>query len=145
VLGNKGFVSNYFVNKDPNFNYGIPSLLLENTRPYTAVTAACLLINSKKHKEIGGFDENFKIAFNDIDYCLKLNKLGYFNICLKQSVLIHHESTSLGRPNEVKRDIKIFSNEIKMLRDKWGSIVDRDSFMNKNYELLEGKLHVRRI
>jgi len=138
VLGQKGFVSNYFRLADPRRNYGVASLILENIRDYSAITGACMMISRKKHDLIHGFDDKFKIAFNDVDYSLKLNQQYLFNIVIPQVQFVHHESISLGRPSEGKRDLKLFAIEISMMRKKWNKMLDSDSFFNSNLALKSG-------
>lgn len=67
------------------------------TREVTAVTAACMVIKKEIFFEVGGFDENdLKVAFNDVDLCLKLSQRGYRNIFAAEACLTHHESKSRG-------------------------------------------------
>ena len=64
---------------------------------YSAVTGACLLIRKKIFEQVSGFDEEkLKVAFNDIDLCLKVKQLGYFNLWTPNAMLYHHESASRG-------------------------------------------------
>ncbi len=77
---------------------------------YSAVTAACLMVDKKKFEEIGGFDESYAVAYNDIDLCFKLFEKGYYNVARMDAVLYHHESLSRGSdtisPEKMKRLIK---------------------------------------
>src|ERR1044071_5210539 len=63
-------------------------------REVTANTGACLMVRRRLFEEIGGFDEDFQIAFNDIDFCLRLAERGYRNLWTPHCQLIHHESLS---------------------------------------------------
>lgn len=63
---------------------------------YSAVTAACLMIEAKKFWEVDGFDESFAVAYNDIDFCFKLTEKDYYNVSRMDAVLYHHESLSRG-------------------------------------------------
>ena len=63
---------------------------------YIAVTAACLLLDSKKFDEIDGFNEELAVAYNDVDLCFKLLEHGYYNVVRNDAVLLHHESISRG-------------------------------------------------
>ena len=70
-----------------------------------AVTAAALVVRKKLYISAGGFDaKKLKIAFNDVDFCLKLLKMGYFHIWLPDAELFHHESKSRGAPGKNKDD-----------------------------------------
>jgi len=81
---------------------GIP-IYKDITRNYCAVTGACLMVNKSKYNQMNGLDPKFRIAFNDIDFCLKLIKKGYFNIYTPYARLYHHESTTAGKLGEIGR------------------------------------------
>ena len=61
-----------------------------------AVTAACLLIKKSKYEEVGGLDESFAVAYNDVDLCMKLVEAGYYNVVRNDIKNYHHESVSRG-------------------------------------------------
>lgn len=61
-----------------------------------AVTGACLLVRKEVFKEVGGFDENLQVSFNDVEICFRLYSLGYRNVCCNNTYLYHHESLSRG-------------------------------------------------
>jgi len=85
----------------------------------TAVTAACLVVSRDKFEALGGLDEEtFAIAFNDVDFCLKLRRAGWHNIYQPRAVLLHHESKSRGKdiaPSQIAR----FHRELAALRERW--------------------------
>lgn len=62
----------------------------------SAVTGACLLVRREVFEQIGGFDERFAVAFNDVELCFHLLRKGYQNVCCNQTFLYHHESMSRG-------------------------------------------------
>ncbi|MCM1174458.1 MAG: glycosyltransferase [Blautia sp.] len=64
------------------------------------VTAACLLIERRKYREAGGFEETMKVAYNDVDFCFKLTEAGYYNVLRNDAVLYHNESLSRGLDEE---------------------------------------------
>ncbi len=78
-----------------NLNYYYGRNLLDYN--FTAVTGACLMIEKKKFEEVGGFDENFPVAYNDVELCFKLVEHGYYNVLRNDVALVHHESVSRGR------------------------------------------------
>ena len=90
------------------------------TRNFAAVTAACLMVSKDKFREVKGFDEKFRIAFNDVDFCLKLLKAGYRNVYLPHVELFHHESISIGKPGSEQRNLEEFSKEIQMMLKRVG-------------------------
>src|ERR1044071_1301663 len=70
---------------------------LTTVQNVSAVTAACLLVRRRVFDEVGGLDEGLAVAFNDVDFCLKVRAAGYLNVWTPFAELIHHESMSRGR------------------------------------------------
>ncbi|MBE6013806.1 MAG: glycosyltransferase family 2 protein [Lachnospiraceae bacterium] len=68
----------------------------KNDTNYLAVTAACLMVSKDKFQEVGGFDEDLRVAYNDVDFCFKLAEAGYYNVSRMDVVLYHYESFSRG-------------------------------------------------
>lgn len=91
------------------------------TRSVSAVTAACLVVRSDAYDDVAGLDEQaFAVAFNDVDFCLKLQQRGLRNVFVAQSRLVHHESVSRGK-DHASANIARFSGELARFRQKWGS------------------------
>lgn len=97
-----------------------------------AVTAACLLIRKKVFEEVGGFDENLAVAYNDIDFCFKLVEKGYFNVIRNDVVLYHHESISRGDDTMDRGKFKRLMAEQKKLYEKHPQFKRKDPFYNEN-------------
>ncbi len=98
---------------------------------YTAVTAACMMVSKKKFSSVKGFDENLKVALNDVDLNMKLLDKGYYNVCLSNVEMFHYESKSRGY--EASSDNhKRFLKEQEYMKNKWGKVLDRDKFFSKN-------------
>lgn len=92
------------------------------TRTVSAVTAACLVVRRDAYLAVGGLDaESFAVAFNDVDFCLKLQELGLHNIFVAQARLIHHESVSRGQDMDPV-NIDRFSGELRRFQEKWNSL-----------------------
>lgn len=108
---------------------------VDRIRNFCAVTAACLLVSKKKYNEVNGLDATFRIAFNDVDFCLKLFNRGYTNIYNNNAILYHHESISVGKPEQGTRDIPEFQKEILLLQNKWIELIKNDPYYNKNLSL----------
>ena len=87
------------------------------------------------HGRCQGLDETFKVAFNDVDFCMKVRDKGYLIVYNPAVELYHYESKSRGyedNPEKVAR----FNSEIKRFRDKWSKeLEDGDPFYNKNLSL----------
>ncbi|WP_417457991.1 glycosyltransferase family 2 protein [Kordiimonas sp.] len=98
----------------------------------SAVTAACLIVRKDKFFEVGGLDETvFRVAFNDVDLCLKLQAAGYHNIYHPHAVLYHYESKSRGKDLKgAKRER--YLGEAAALKAKWGTDTEIDRYFNKN-------------
>ncbi|MCH4151325.1 MAG: glycosyltransferase family 2 protein [Sphingobium sp.] len=89
------------------------------TRTVSAVTAACLVVRRDAYFSIGGLDEaSFAVAFNDVDFCLRLQQRGLRNVFVAEARLIHHESISRGS-DHVGENRKRFQNELKCFRERW--------------------------
>lgn len=87
-----------------------------------AVTAACLAVERSKFDQVGGFSAHYPLAYNDVDFCLKLLHVGYRNVVDGHTVVVHHESASR---NPTVRDW-----EIEQLRRRWGRLLNRDPYDN---------------
>ena len=101
----------------------------------SAVTAACLLVSKAKYDEVGGLDENFRVALNDVDFCLKLREKGYLNIFTPYSELYHYESISRGSDLEGP-NMERLDKEAEDFKAKWKGILDKgDPYYNPNFSL----------
>jgi len=103
-------------------------------RNVSAVTGACLMVKKRIYKEVGGLDRKLKIAFNDIDFCLKVLKAGYRNIYTPYAKLYHYESKSRGKEDTNEKQ-KRFSTEIQYMKQKWGKLLENDYYYNPNLTL----------
>lgn len=99
---------------------------------YSACTAACLMIKKTKFLEVGGLEENLKVAYNDIDFNIKLLGKGYYNVFLPNVELLHYESKSRGLDTTSEK-YKRFQLEEKYMYDKWKSKLTEDRFYNPNF------------
>lgn len=99
---------------------------------YSAVTAACLAIKKEIYLEAGGFDEeNTKVAYNDVDFCLKVRELGYKNLWTPFAQLYHHESLSRGSDMSESNWLR-FKKEQGYMLTKWKAVMNNDPFFNPN-------------
>lgn len=105
------------------------------TQDYSVVTAACLMVRRDVYDEVGGLEEDLKVAFNDVDFCLKIRQAGYLVVYDAQAVLYHYESKSRGL-DETSAKLDRFYGEIKYMNDKWGKLLDEgDPYYNVNLSL----------
>lgn len=87
----------------------------------SAVTAACLVVEKSKFEAVGGFDaENFAVAFNDVDLCLKLTARGWKSFYEARAVLVHHESKSRGIDHTPTKRLR-FAGELAALKRIWNT------------------------
>lgn len=99
----------------------------------TAVTAACLAIRKRVYDEIGGFDEGYRVTYNDVDLSLRLHERGYLNVYTPYARLIHHESITVGLPEEIaKRDTKEMKQAMQQFKKQWAKYIEHDPNINPN-------------
>lgn len=101
----------------------------------SAVTGACLLVKRNIYLEVGGMDDiNLAVAFNDVDFCLRLKKAGYRNIWTPYAELYHYESATRGMDDtEIKN--QRFSKEVAFMKETWGNELQIDPAYNPNLSL----------
>jgi GT2 family glycosyltransferase len=92
----------------------------------SAVTGACLTVERQKYHEVGGFDPAFAVAFNDVDFCLRLQERGYRNLLASNTVLKHLESATRGSDIGPKR--ARFDSEAARFRERWRAVVHDDPY-----------------
>jgi GT2 family glycosyltransferase len=100
---------------------------------YSAVTAACMLVRAEIFHEVGGLDaENLAVAFNDVDFCLKVREAGYYNLFTPFALLYHHESLSRGSdetPEKRARSLR----EVAAMQARWGAKLRKDPYYSPNF------------
>jgi GT2 family glycosyltransferase len=117
-----------------HFNISEPGHMgrIKKIQNISAVTGACLMVKSKLYEKVNGLDEiNLKIAYNDVDFCLKLQQAGYRNIYTPFAKLYHYESLSRG-PEDDPVKIARFNKEADFMQTKWGDILTHDPYYNIN-------------
>lgn len=129
VLGIRGVASHshkYFQDIDPGY---LNQLVATNN--YSAVTAACLMCRREIFQKVDGFDETLQVAFNDVDFCLKIKTQGYNNIWLPYVVLYHYESQSRGKDDTPEKQAR-FQQEVATINSRWGKLIEQDPCYNIN-------------
>ena len=108
-----------------------------SSQDVSAVTAACLLVKRSVYEEVGGLEDEFQVAFNDVDFCLKVRKAGYLIVYDADVKLFHYESKSRGMEDTTERFIR-FGNEMMHLNSKWDILSTFvDPYYNPNLSYLE--------
>lgn len=116
---------------------------LAATQEISAVTAACLMIKRDIYEKIGGFDESFVVALNDIDLCLKVRALDQLVVFHPYAEMHHYESKSRGMEDTPEKRER-FKGEIARFRRKWKSILENgDPYYNVNLSLERGDCSLR--
>ena len=112
---------------------------------YSAVTAACMMVKKSVFEEVGGLTEELKVAFNDVDFCMKVRQAGKLVVYNPYVELYHYESKSRGledTPEKVAR----FNSEIKKFSERWPEILKNgDPYYNPNLTLKSQDFSLRKI
>lgn len=128
--GGAGHAHKYF----PQLHSGYLKRLVA-TQNYSAVTAACLLVKKSDYDLVGGLDENnLEIAFNDVDFCLKLADVGRKNVYVAEATMFHLESVSRGFEDTAEKQER-FANELIYIQQKWAKYINNDPAYNPNLTL----------
>jgi glycosyltransferase involved in cell wall biosynthesis len=122
--------------EENNAAYYAHALLARNV---SAVTGACIAIRKEIYDKVGGLNENeLKVAYNDIDLCLKVQELGYRNLITPFAKLYHFESVSRGLDFLDSDKMVRLDGEASYMRERWAKVLDNDHYYNPNLELMAG-------
>ena len=117
---------------DPRYGYFSRPHLIQDL---SGCTAACLLTRRDVYEKVGRLNENeLKIAFNDVDFCLKIRKAGYLIVYTPYAKLYHHESISRGSEDTPEKK-KRFERECGYMYQTWGETLKKDPYYNPNLTL----------
>jgi GT2 family glycosyltransferase len=101
----------------------------------SAVTAACLLVRKCHYLAVGGLDEKaFAVAYNDVDFCLRLRAAGFRNVWTPNAELFHHESKSRGSDLSDEHIVR-YRGEVAAMLERWGPVLKHDPAYNPNLSL----------
>jgi GT2 family glycosyltransferase len=132
ILGIGGIANHAhkFLSKGEHGYFGRAVLIQE----FSAVTAACLVIRKSIFEQVGGLDEvNLKIAFNDVDFCLRVREAGHVNVWTPYAELYHHESATRGMEDSPEKQQR-FGSEVAYMLERWPGI-EKDYAYNPNLSL----------
>lgn len=119
--------------KDEAGYYG-RNLSLFNT---SAVTAASLLVKRVDFNQVGGFDETLAVAYQDVDLCLKLLRIGKYNVYVGNIQMYHHESVTRGFDDVAS---KRYQNECRIMQERYADLIENDPYYNPNLSIKVGEL-----
>lgn len=137
VIGFAGYAQHIFNDIPNGKDYGYMNRDVLNG-DLSAVTAACMMTKKDVFTSVGGFDEQFKVACNDIDYCLKVREKGKLVAYNAFSLWHHYESKSRGYENGFDKTAR-FDDEVGRWQQKWMQLlVQGDQYYNRNFKVEDG-------
>lgn len=102
----------------------------------SAVTAACFMVRKQLYIDMLGFDEKLAVAFNDVDFCLKVRTAKYLIVYNPFVEAYHYESKSRGEDTENSEKQKRFAKEYELFVKRWSKVIAKgDPYYNRNYRL----------
>lgn len=133
VIGMGGIAGHLFRNIPHGMHgYFSKDAMIQNL---SAVTAACMMAPRKMYEAVGNMDEEFKVAFNDVDFCLKVREQGKLIVYNPYVQFLHYESKSRGFEDTPEKQER-FKGEIDRFQEKWGKILkEGDPYYNINLRL----------
>lgn len=133
VIGIGGIAGHMFVDMDrERSGYMHKASIIQDL---SAVTAACMMVKRSIFEQVHGFEEELAVAFNDVDFCLRVRQLGYLVVYNPYVELYHYESKSRGTEDS-KEKVRRFQSEIEFMRCRWEDLLKKgDPYYNKNLSL----------
>jgi len=107
---------------------------LRLTHNLSAVTAACMVVRRRLFERLGGLDERLAIAFNDVDFCLRVRAAGYRNLFSPYAVLRHCESATRGQEVTLAQQER-FRREVETMKQRWGATLRNDPYYSPHLTL----------
>lgn len=133
-MGWPGGIAGHFGVGAPRYEAGLLGGLAL-LRSVSAVTGACLAVRRELFNAVGGLDEaNLAVAYNDVDFCLRLRERGYRNVWTPFAELYHYESVSRGDDLSGEKLARL-QKEAAYMRQRWGASLDEDPYWNPNLSL----------
>lgn len=131
IIGHSGVAGHALIGQtDASVNYRV-----RTTHDVSAVTAACMLVSRKVFEEAGGFNEDLAVAYNDIDFCLRIDRLGYRIVQDPFAVAFHYESRTRGYEDSAKKKAR-FEKEVRKMYSLWpDELRSEDPYYNPNLDL----------
>ena len=141
IIGLGGIAGHAFCGLDANHpGYFGRAYVQQNL---SAVTAACLMVRREVFEEVNGLEESLRVAFNDVDFCLKVRSRGYLVVMNPNVKLYHYESKTRGMEDTPEK-LKRFESEVRYMAENWTTILQNgDPYYNKNLTLVRGDFSVK--
>ncbi|TXH66919.1 MAG: glycosyltransferase [Thiothrix sp.] len=116
---------------------------LKLVQNYSAVTAACLVVRREIYEQVGGLNEqDLAVAYNDVDFCLRVQAAGYRNLWTPYAELYHHESVSRGEDDTPEKKAR-FDKEVAYMRATWAKELENDPYYNPNLSRVREDFSIR--
>ena len=132
ILGIGGVANHAFLGQPAGTpGHGARALVAQDL---SAVTGACMVVRREVYEQVGGLDERLQVAFNDIDFCLRVQQAGYRVVWTPFAELRHHESASRGNDDTPDKRER-FVNEVELMQQRWGEELLHDPAYNPNLSL----------
>nr|WP_255699207.1 glycosyltransferase family 2 protein [Luteimonas sp. Y-2-2-4F] len=132
ILGVKGVAAHPYTRRGRGYPGQFGRALA--VQSMSAVTAACLAVRRSVFDEVGGLDESLAVAFNDVDFCLRIVRAGHRNLWTPYAELLHHESASRGYEDDPVKQAR-FASEVETMQRRWGGALERDPAYSPNLSL----------
>ena len=133
VIGMGGVAGSMFVGMDGRRTGYLHKAGIQ--QDLSAVTAACMMVKKHVFLEVDGFEETLAVAFNDVDFCLKVREKGYLVVYNHYVELYHDESKTRGA-EDTKEKVRRFQNEIQYMKKRWMNVLKKgDPYYNPNLSL----------
>ncbi|MBR1391473.1 MAG: glycosyltransferase family 2 protein [Lachnospiraceae bacterium] len=133
ILGFGGVAGHAFIGLDREANGYFSRILC--TQDLSAVTAACMMVKRTVFEAVGGLEEQFRVAFNDIDFCMKVRRAGMLVVYQPYATFYHYESKSRGQENSAKK-VARFNQEVELFQKRWTEALEQgDPYYNPNLSL----------
>lgn len=143
IMGFGGIAGHAFVQQKRGFTGYCHRIIC--AQDYTAVTAACMMVKASVFRQVEGLYEGLKVAFNDVDFCLKVRDAGYLVVYNPYVELYHYESKSRGLEDTPEK-IARFRSEIETVKERWPEVFKKgDPYYSPNLSLESQDFSLRRI
>jgi len=133
VLSERDVAFHPFYGRKPHWDMST-YIFASNVRNTAAVTAACSMVSRVKFDEVGGFDTELRVTYNDVDLCLRLLTAGYHNVYNPFVHLYHYESMSVGKITGADRDQTEFEAAKALMQARWPELLRHDPYYNPSFE-----------
>ena len=141
IIGLGGIAGHAFVGLDRNHPGYFGRAFIQ--QDLSAVTAACLMVSREIFEEVGGLEETLQVAFNDVDFCLKVRRAGYLVVMDPNAQLYHYESKSRGAEDTPEKQAR-FASEVQYMAEHWTDILKTgDPYYNPNLTLIRGDFSMK--